>query len=487
MEETPTYIVSSPTSNIEGTITFEVLSDGTYTIGELQNFPDDIALGFGADSKRRITLPPTSNANYDKLAKESLASLNKELVELSLVGDLEYSLQSPSSLSYTFSSQVVDEVTLSFLAGVDISDNYGIKTKTNTEGKFTIKGEYNLEDPLTLNFKLKDYSQLDKDIKTLNNKIITISNTIKLKPIKLSIEEDKQEALGATPEQKKLINLNIDKDFITTISKKILDTIKVTLIPAILTLIAAFGVSKLSELKSKGKDKFGDLNAICPANIEGLNELIKRKNQLTKQLNSIYRTVESISKALKLPKIAIDTSELTTTVTEVSFNILSNIPSTAVTPIPVGPTLILFKLLAFLKKLIKVSGGKLGAGTLQLNFILEELKKVLALLNMLDILIQGCAQEIGGDTLTQTDVSNELIASTQNQSNQLSPVVTNVNGFDMEVETEITGDPLKRRRAIAKNTQGVAVLKGEYSYSSNDQILIDELVFYIQQNDLKAE
>ena len=30
------------------------------------------------------------------------------------------------------------------------------------------------------------------------------------------------------------------------------------------------------------------------------------------------------------------------------------------------------------------------------------------------------------------------------------------------------------------------MLKGELSYSSNDQILIDELVFYIQQNDLKA-
>ena len=46
---------------------------------------------------------------------------------------------------------------------------------------------------------------------------------------------------------------------------------------------------------------------------------------------------------------------------------------------------------------------------------------------------------------------------------------------------------LKRRRAIAKNKAGVIMLKGEPSFSSNDQILIDELVFYIRQNDLKAE
>ena len=57
----------------------------------------------------------------------------------------------------------------------------------------------------------------------------------------------------------------------------------------------------------------------------------------------------------------------------------------------------------------------------------------------------------------------------------------------MGVETEITERSLKRRRAIARNKNGVVMLKGEYSFSSIDQILIDELVFYIQQNDLRAE
>jgi hypothetical protein len=69
----------------------------------------------------------------------------------------------------------------------------------------------------------------------------------------------------------------------------------------------------------------------------------------------------------------------------------------------------------------------------------------------------------------------------------LSPVVTDVNGFTMGVETEVTDKPLKRRRAIATNKQGVVMLKGEFSFSSIDQILIDELVFYIQQNNLKAD
>ena len=45
---------------------------------------------------------------------------------------------------------------------------------------------------------------------------------------------------------------------------------------------------------------------------------------------------------------------------------------------------------------------------------------------------------------------------------------------------------LKRRFAVAKDTRGITLLKGEPSFSSSDQILIDELVFYIQQNNLKA-
>jgi hypothetical protein len=87
----------------------------------------------------------------------------------------------------------------------------------------------------------------------------------------------------------------------------------------------------------------------------------------------------------------------------------------------------------------------------------------------------------------QEKIAFELNQLTQQQSNQLDPVVTNVNGFEMGVETEITEKPLKRRRALARNKQGVVMLKGEWSFSSIDQILIDELVFYIQQNNLKAD
>ena len=56
----------------------------------------------------------------------------------------------------------------------------------------------------------------------------------------------------------------------------------------------------------------------------------------------------------------------------------------------------------------------------------------------------------------------------------------------MKVVTVDGVGQLKRRRAVAKNKQGVIQLKGEPSFSSSDQILIDELAFYITSNNLKA-
>ena len=46
---------------------------------------------------------------------------------------------------------------------------------------------------------------------------------------------------------------------------------------------------------------------------------------------------------------------------------------------------------------------------------------------------------------------------------------------------------LKRRQAIARNPSGIIMLRGEPSFSSNDQILIDELVYYIQSNNLTVD
>ena len=267
----------------------------------------------------------------------------------------------------------------------------------------------------------------------------------------------------------------------------------------------------------------------CPADMDGLNKIIAQKNKLTKSLNNIYQKVESISNKIKIPEKIIEVSNKAIPVSDAVIKALSFIPSTFATPIPAGPINEAAKIIIKLKELISVEGFKVTGMTLHLNVVLSQVKRITDLLAMLDFLIESCANKIakeenlvtctlpdgstqqmteedclaaggtfssketgiGGlsnsELLVQEQVSQQLLDSTINQSNQLSPVVTNVNGFAMDVESEQHTKSLKRRRAIAKNTQGITMLRGEWSFSSNDQILIDELVFYIKQNNLKAE
>jgi hypothetical protein len=225
-----------------------------------------------------------------------------------------------------------------------------------------------------------------------------------------------------------------------------------------------------------------------PKNIEGLNKLIQKKNKVTKQLNNLFKGIETLETAVNIPKQIIETSEKSIPVLKAAVQAVAFIPSTVTTPIPVGPILIAKDAIKVLEDLIDVSKGKAGAGTFQLTFLKTELSKVIDLLGVLDLLIQASAKELGGTTEDQESVSKELLNSTQEQSKQLSPVVTNVNGFEMRVVTvrENTGNDLRRRQAVARNSQGIIMLQGDPSYSSNDQILIDELVYYIRQNKLKA-
>lgn len=239
---------------------------------------------------------------------------------------------------------------------------------------------------------------------------------------------------------------------------------------------------------------------VCPSNIEDLNNVISLKNKLTKQLNNIYVKIDSINRLLDPINALIPPTKTGITVAQTAISAIAFIPSTIATPIPVGPILIAEKAIKILRTLIGKGEGTLGQGAAALSFLLEKLQLILDLLEIVDIAIEGCAStlpkeidedgnEINTKLLQQDQLSSELLASTEEQELQSSEVITNTNGFDLSVIAVEGADvgSLKRRRAIAKNKDNVIMLQGEPSFSSNDQILINELVFYIEQNNLKAE
>jgi hypothetical protein len=398
-----------------------------------------------------------------------------------------------TEVDYKIKGEVVDFQTLNPISGVIIK-SFSSEVTTNSKGKFTLKGKYEEDTQFSITITAENYTT---EIITPFNEDKTYKTNlglIELTSIKQSLKDEVREISQLSDTQKKKITDKLDKDFISIFSKKILNQIREILLPVILR--ADLGVAGLEQLIKKvlesenpqqlAKEFAQKQVPSCPADINGLNELIQKKNQLVKQLNNIYKGINSIQKSLNIPTKFIEIITPIIPITEASLITAGSIPGI---PIPPAPFDTAFKVLDKLRNLVTSLGAKLGSGSLQLSILLDELKKVLALLALLDNLIQKCTNELGGTPEEQEAVSQELLDSTQDQSNQLSPIVTNVNGFEMSVIT-VDGDTdqdLKRRRAVARNKSGIIMLQGEPSYSSNDQILIDELVFYIQQNDLKAD
>lgn len=249
-----------------------------------------------------------------------------------------------------------------------------------------------------------------------------------------------------------------------------------------------------SSILNEIKNLIGD-GLTCPADIEGINEVIELKNKLTKQLNNIYGQIGGISTLLDVTPPIIDGVNTAKDAAKIAIDVVAFIPSTLATPIPVGPILKGKDAIDVLNKLIGKYGGQISTAESYFTSITSELEKILNLLSMVDLFIATCSQKLidengnNNGLLAQNALSDTLLNSTKNQSNQGSPVVTGVNGFTMKVvslENEPNED-LQRRQALAINPSGVTMLKGDPSYSSNDQILIDELVFYIKQNNLKAD
>jgi hypothetical protein len=384
-------------------------------------------------------------------------------------------------LGYIIIGQVIDKNNQP-ISGATITSTLGDTTTTTPDGEFNLIGEYIPGELFKINIFAKDFAQKNINPFTLSKKFKNQGalGIITLKPSKLDLKEAIDEELPLTIPQIKTLQLSkMDVEMAKQQAmNNLIKQIKIVLIPQVLTLIAQFGITKASEAIGK---KFGDMNATCPANLDELNALIKKKNKLTKALNNIMQFLTTV-------KVGVQVLDTTITVAQIVVEVLNGI----YIPFPVAgfgvPDLskLIKENIDAIREKLKEYKLISSSTLLVLTILIQILQQILNYLSLMDSLIQGCAIE---GQLPQEQLSKDLLEATQEQSQQKSPVVTNVNGFKMGVipvdNTTVGG--LKRRKAIARNQSGVIMLEGEPSFSSNDQILIDELIFYIKQNDLKAD
>jgi hypothetical protein len=368
---------------------------------------------------------------------------------------------------YSIKGTIVNSQNQSPIKGANISTSLFNSVFTDVNGDFTLSGNIPESGSLSLSIKSSGYQPITQSPYKGDNTLKSDIGVIQLQPIVLSLKEDKIKSSQLNTNQIKEISK--DKKNLPYYAEEKLsnqvNTLKNTLIPAVLTMAASFGVTQLGKYTKDQLPKILEQSS-CPTQAE-LTDLINRKNKLVKQLSNTLKLIDSTTKVLGFTQGVIILLQATLTIADT-------------TPPPINPTPS-----GISKKLDRTIAtlSSVNAGVLSILIILRQvLIQAINLLNLLDALVQKCYPEAD-----QERVALELTALTNQQSTQLSPVVTNVNGFEMGVITEVTNNSLKRRRAIARNKQGVVMLQGEWSFSSIDQILIDELVFYIQQNDLKAD
>jgi len=480
-ENTPTYQVAADKSEVKGTISFFARDDGYYGEIVLTNFPE------GYIKTSTLGTPPIVEANYETLKVEAL-KLGQEYLDTLKTDDVDFgTLKIVSSadesatkfIDYKTSGKVVDDED-NPIAGATIKDTLENQTTSETTGDFTLDGDYVSGSLFDISVSAQGYGT-KSNITPFNgppdNTIKNNLGIIKLQPTQTDLKEAQAAELPLTSPQ--VTSMKASKTNFEMVQQQALNqvitTAKTVLLPAVLAQLAAFGIAKASDALNK---KFGDLNVTCPTDLDELNRLIEKKNRLVKSLNNIYNFLNGV-------KIGVQILDVTLTAAQITLEVLKAltlIPSTSVTPIPGSTATGVEKIERELKKYKLISSVTL----MVVVILIQILERILAYLALLDQVIGKCAIE---GALPQEQLTDDLLVSTEKQSNQLSPVVTNVNGFEMSVITVDgdTNEELKRRRAVARNAQGVIMLQGEPSYSSNDQILIDELVFYIQQNDLKAD
>tara|TARA_R110000744_G_scaffold169970_3_gene288011 strand:- start:3 stop:1127 length:1125 start_codon:yes stop_codon:yes gene_type:complete len=367
---------------------------------------------------------------------------------------------------YIISGIVVSQLSNEPLVGVEVSYNDDL-TQTNIKGEFSLIGVKMLEDLIQISINLPQYVPQTITPHTLGGSIKNDLGVIKLTPNKTNLKIEK---LKSSQLDSKSIESLKSKDSSSQQQKSLNNTInnlKSILIPSILGLIAKFGITNAMDYI---KGEVENLNPSCPKDPKSLQDLVNTRNKFAKQLNNLYKTVDITTKALGLVNGAV-------TLFSTAYSILKLLPIPTPPPATPSPVPIIqdqkSSLDINIKKFTKISAGTL----LSLTILRDLIQQVLDLLKLLDQQIQNCTEDA-----ELIEINEELRIT----NDSTTPSITQINGFTMGTETESTTKNLKRKRATAENSQGVILLRGEYSFSSSDQILIDELVFYIQSNDLKA-
>ena len=382
---------------------------------------------------------------------------------------------------------------------------------TNSEGEFKlyILSQYFVPDSVTVYFRPPQETTLgDKQINKISpenaNQVGPIAEIVPIEELEEFMPDAQEEIKASKYTIYELGDIKLSgftyafeelqrsiRDKINTVETKIIDLankfklpteeqliklfqerkewLKENLVPIIITLFNAFGPSIVQALQSgASKAILGKLKS-CPTEAE-LKIIIAKRNTLVKQLNIIY----SIVKILRI--LGVSTTVITTA-------LKIGLASYNATPFPVPPAVDTAK--GALEKRLELYGILATGLTTVTSMIGYILGLIIDYLNKLDFLIKECSQEQDIPFEALNEELNNLADPVLIKQMQDNEIV--YKGFTLKVElTPITSGKYQSRVGIAYDASNTPVLKTPSSFTSNPELLLQQLQLVIDTQDLKA-
>ena len=273
--------------------------------------------------------------------------------------------------------------------------------------------------------------------------------------------------------------------------RKVLDTrgikLKKVIVAAAVPLIAQFGIPYVkkfleeNDTQEKMEKAVAKLKTLCPTP-QKINELVILKGRYEQQIVSFYNSITTArDTAVPSQRIA---EALTTTLQVLSAARLAGNIALSFLPVTPGAAPALINTQKEVEETLGPLLEKITKGLSLITSTFIFLAGILTLINklmmLLDVLIRFCSEKLGIPYQT----TNIIIAASPN----LAPRTQTYKGFTFEIlqnTKETTAYP--KRYAVAKDKFNVIQLKSQESYTPNPDILIEELKFVIDRDNLSGE
>jgi len=263
-------------------------------------------------------------------------------------------------------------------------------------------------------------------------------------------------------------------------------------IPLVFNLIKQYGIDKLESRLEEESDNIDELRAQLKeefCNVQ-LPQIIEKRNNAVEYLNNTGKILDALTLSVDF---GASFAEILETLIKIlrgaSFTI--NQASKAIPLIPGSVVSVVNDLNTIADTVtFKPDGSpnippiKITASQVSPAFasVQSTIVRCVDLLDSLDLLITLCNPDANltgiSDSINKI-YENELLAEASENDGTYK-------GFVLEIETRPYTDTVNQNRAVGKNKSNIIMISTEYSFASDPQVLIDELKFIIDRDDLKA-